>query len=27
RLEARPTAELCIECKQVEEIKEKSRAA
>lgn len=27
RLEARPTAELCIECKQVEEIKEKSHAA
>ncbi len=27
RLEARPTAELCIDCKQVEELKEKSRAA
>ncbi|TCO81653.1 TraR/DksA family transcriptional regulator [Plasticicumulans lactativorans] len=27
RLEARPTAELCIDCKQVEEQKEKSRAA
>ncbi len=26
RLEARPTAELCIDCKEVEEQKEKSRA-
>lgn len=27
RLEARPTADLCIDCKQLEEKKEKSRAA
>lgn len=27
RLEARPTAELCIECKQIEEQKEKNQAA
>ena len=27
RLEARPTAELCIDCKQLEERKEKHRAA
>lgn len=27
RLEARPTAELCIDCKHLEEQKEKSRAA
>jgi DnaK suppressor protein len=27
RLEARPTAELCIDCKQLEEKKEKNRAA
>jgi DnaK suppressor protein len=27
RLEARPTAELCIDCKQLQEKKEKSRAA
>ena len=26
RLEARPTAELCIDCKTIEEIKEKQRA-
>ena len=26
RLEARPTADLCIECKSLEEIKEKQRA-
>jgi DnaK suppressor protein len=27
RLEARPTAELCIDCKQLEEVKEKTWAA
>jgi DnaK suppressor protein len=27
RLEARPTAELCIDCKHLEEEKEKSQAA
>lgn len=27
RLEARPTAELCIDCKQLEEQREKTRAA
>ena len=27
RLQARPTAELCIDCKQLEERKERSRAA
>ena len=27
RLEARPTAELCIDCKQLEELKEKNWAA
>jgi DnaK suppressor protein len=27
RLEARPTAELCIDCKHVEEIRERSQAA
>ena len=27
RLEARPTAEMCIDCKQLQEQKEKSRAA
>ena len=27
RLEARPTAELCIDCKHLEEQKEKSQAA
>lgn len=27
RLEARPTAELCIDCKHIEEMREKSQAA
>lgn len=27
RLEARPTADLCIDCKQLQEIREKTRAA